>query len=151
VPDDRFKPPQSPVDVTRAPDERAPVSVRNACALILIALVLGYGTLLPGIRAPQPEMSMGLFLFEAVWVIFFSWLTYWLTRLLRRRSNAARWATLVLLAIGWALMLATLQDEFNRSPMYVVIQVAASAIEAVAIWLLFTGVGAKWFARGAPK
>lgn len=144
--DDRFKPPQTPVVDPRVVEARAPLSVRNACGLILLSMVLGYATLLPGIRPPAPAMTAGHMMFAAGWVLFFSWLTYWLTGRLRQRSHAARWQMLALLGSGWLLMVLTFQSDFNDSPIFVVIELLTSALEVWAVWLLFTGASAKWFA-----
>ena len=144
---DPYRPPSAPIDEARPEPERAPVSVRNACALILVALVLGFATFIPGIAAPAPRMTAGLFVFETVFVAFFSALTYWLTIRIRQRSNRARVALLVLLASGWLLLAGSWQEEIAQAPIAALIDLGVTAIEVVAAWLLVSGDGAKWFAR----
>ena len=143
--DEPSRPPREPITPS-PPADLAPVTVRNACWLILFALGLGFVTLLPGLRPPQPDVSAGGFVFEALWIAVFSGLTYRLTKLIRRRRNWARWTMLGLLAVGWVLVVATLSDELARSPVTVAIETITTIVEMFAAWLLFTGSGARWFA-----
>lgn len=120
--------------------------VRNACALVLISLALGYLTLIPGFGLPWPD-TRGEMVFMIAWLIGVTWLTYWLTTRVRLRSNRARWGLFIFLALTWLLSVDGLADEFSKAPLAAGLGVFCVGIEMAAMVMLFSGSGARWFER----
>ena len=144
--DDHFKPPRVPVGDRAQPATQAPIAVRNACAMVLISLALGYLTLIPGVGLPWPETSAEQ-AFTIVILFGVTWLTYWLTTLVRRRSNRGRWGLFAFLALTWLLALDGIGKEFELAPVATCLSVFCIGLEIAAMALLFTGSGARWFER----
>lgn len=114
--------------------------------MVLISLALSYLTLIPGLGMPWPPSS-GEKMFAIGWLLGVTWLTYWLTTQVRRRSNRARWGLFVFLALTWLLSVDGLGDEFRVAPVAACIGALCVAIEMAAMVMLFLGSGARWFER----
>ncbi len=111
----------------------------------MASLALGIVSLLPGIRPPRPDDPLVPLAYTLGAVLVFGGLTIWLAIEVLRGKPWARWAMLAYLALGWWLGGGELGDDFMRSPVLGVIDVACIALEAVACTLLFSGAGAQWF------
>lgn len=140
----RYAPPGADVaDPDTAPPPRA---VQRACRLVIASLLLGLFTLVPGVAAKAPDDVPVPFLVTLALLAIFGGLTVWLVVNVHRGVNWARWALLVYLVLGWVLVGMQFNDEFMRSPISGMIEVACFALEVAACWLLFVGGGAAWFA-----
>jgi len=147
MPPNPYVPPSAEVADPVIAQSSAPRSVRNACLLIMVALVLGVFTQLPGVRVPgQDEPAVPLFLSLGLF-LFFGGLTVWFAIEIFRGKNWARWAMLVYLSLGWILVGVGLNDELARAPLSGIINVICIILEFVACWLLFFGAGARWFSE----
>jgi hypothetical protein len=143
---DPFAPPTAPLESVDPSWPPRPHSVNLACRLVMASLALGIVSLLPGIRPPRPDDPLVPLAYTLGAVLVFGGLTVWLAIEVLRGRLWARWAMLAYLALGWWLGGAELGDDFMRSPVLGVIDVACIALEAVACGLLFSGAGAQWFA-----
>jgi hypothetical protein len=146
-----FAPPNAEVADPPSDAPPPPREIRRACGLILVAMVLGLVTLLPGVRPERAGaedvpafVTFGL-------IVFFSGLTIWLALKIYRGSGWARWAMLAYLALGWWLAGSELQETFAGSPVSGLIDVVCIAMEAVACALLTLGNGARWFSQLAER
>jgi hypothetical protein len=143
---DPFAPPTAPSDHADGSWPPRPPAVNLACRLVIASLALGIVSLLPGVRPPRPDDPVVPLAYTLGAVLVFGGLTIWLAIEVLRGKPWARWAMLAYLALGWWLGGGELDDDFMRSPVLGVIDVACIALEAVACGLLFSGAGARWFA-----
>lgn len=142
-----FAPPEAPVADPPTHEPPPPTEIRRACVLILVAMVLGLVTLVPGVRPERPGAEDIPALFTFGLVVLFSALTVWLAVKIYRGTSWARWAMLAYLALGWWLAGSELQETFVGSPVSGAIDVVCIAMEAVACVLLMSGNGARWFSQ----
>lgn len=140
-----YTPPEAEVnDPVRHLPPRPP-QVRNACRLVLVSMVLGLVTLLPGVRAQapdEPDVPLSVIL---VLVALFGGLTIWLVAKTHAGRNWARWGLLAYLMFGWWIIGSDITEQFLSSPLAGLIDAVCIAMEAVAMWLLFFSKGASWF------
>lgn len=146
-----FAPPNAEVADPSSARALPPREIRNACYLILLSMVLGLVTFVPGIRPEQPGASEVPVLFTFGLVVFFTALTLWLARQIYRGKSWARWAMLVYLALGWWLAGSGLQETFGGSPVAGAIDIVCIAMEVVACGLFTFGGGARWFSQLAAS
>jgi hypothetical protein len=145
-----YAPPRAEVadlDPTPAP----PPAVKRACLLIIVSMVLGIVTLLPGVRTPVPGEEDVPFLFVVAIVAVFGSFTLWLLWCIVRGRNWARWGMLVFLGVGWVMVGMEWPQSLGRDPLASAIDIFSLALEAAACSLLFLGPGARWFAGLAAR
>lgn len=141
----RYEPPGAEVADPQTPHSPVPAPVRSACLLILGGMGLSLLTLIPGVRVADPEVEALSPWVEAAWVGVFVLLTVWLLVMIQRRKNWARWTMLALLGLGWFAIAWEFPEGFMRSPIAGIVDVAVTAMELYAAWLLFSGPAARWF------
>lgn len=146
-----YAPPGAEVSDPKHMQPAPPPSVRNACLLIGVALVLGMATLLLGVRVPSPEEQSVPRLLTFALVVLFGGLTVWFAFETFRGKNWARWAMLIYLALGWVLVASELNDQLVRAPLSAIINTVCIIMEFMACWLLFFGSGAQWFSQLAAQ
>ncbi len=141
-----FTPPTSEVadPVTSFPPQ--PSSVRLALQLVIGALVLSVvAYVMPGIRVPTPEEGEISLVMMIVLIVFFSAMTLFFASRVMRGKNWARLALLAYLGLGWFMVGAEFNDNFVRSPLSTLIDIACVAMEVAAMVLLFSGASQRWF------
>ncbi len=142
---DPFRPPQAEVRDPEAGHGPMPRAVQLACTLVLVSLVIGAVTLLPGIRPEDPAAEPVPLGFTLAMLLFFGGITVWLVRVVQRGRNWGRWALLAYLALGWWLGAGQITDDFNGSPLVGLIDIASIVMEMVAAVLLFLTASGRWF------
>ncbi|MDP3620143.1 MAG: hypothetical protein Q8R63_10150, partial [Ramlibacter sp.] len=124
-----FTPPTAEVadPVTSIPPQ--PSSVRLALQLVIGALVLSSAAfVIPGIRVPTPEEGQISMVTVIVVLAVFGALTLFFASRVMRGKNWARLALLAYLGLGWALVGADFNEDFVRSPLSTMIDVACIAM-----------------------
>jgi hypothetical protein len=140
-----FEPPAAPVADPALP--RRPLAVRVACQLLLLSLVLGLATYLPGIRVDRPE-DAEIPLFVTIGMLgFFLGLSLLLIAKCHEGRNWARWVNLAYLALGWWLGAEDIGAHFQTAPLAALMEIVSMAMEMGACWLLMTGIGHYWFGQ----
>ncbi len=140
-----FEPPRAELADAPAGPGPMPRGVQLACTLVLVSLVIGAVTLLPGVRPEDPAAEPVPFTFTLAVLLFFGGITVWLVRMVQRARNWGRWLLLAYLALGWWLGLEQITDDFTASPLIGLVDVASIAMEMVAAVLLFAGAAGRWF------
>jgi hypothetical protein len=145
MPPNLYQPPTAVVSDASSNAPPRPRSVRFACYLILASLALGFVALLPGwdtLRVGTEEGQAAI-----VWAVYaaFQAIALWLTYATYRRSNWARWALLAYLIFGWLLDAIESTPNFDEWTLASSVYVVVTVMHLAALWLLFTGPGAKWF------
>lgn len=131
------------------PPPPKPVQVDLAVRLLWLTLGLGVVNSALQWKYFASTMSMGMLL----WVQFatFAVLAWFTTRISAGR-NWARIAYLVMLAVGVPVLFTEFQAVFGRSVVAGSISVAQFLLQLVAMALVFTGPGRRWFAaRGKAQ
>ena len=136
-----------------APDARPPrpKAVRHACGLVVAAFVLGLVTFFPGVHVRQPDDPNVSGIYLLAIVVTFGAVLLSFTYATLQRRNWARWALLMYLINGWLLTARHISHDFDRTPLLGSLAVATTGMELLAVWLLFTGIGAKWFSARKPQ
>jgi hypothetical protein len=121
----------------------APTQVQRAVLLLWAAWGIG----VISVAATMIGEAPGEF-----WVVMA--IAFWLNAsLIHRTSKRGRWARLILLGLAIVTIAATVYP-YDEPPNYTwwewVEVVGVSILEIVALFWLFTGEGANWFARRAP-
>ena len=72
----------------------------------------------------------------------------WVTHKVSQGRNWARIASLVVFLVAVAAVVLQLTESVQRSVFVAITEVASYALHGLALYLVFTGAGARWFARG---
>ena len=150
MPANPYEPPTAEVANARQILHARPRTVRLACLLVLAAFAIGLVRLLPNLdvlRAEDPELQA---VFPLIVVAILAAITLCLTYLTHQGQNWARWALLAYLTFGWYTAAEGMTSASESSILDRSLDLAITAMELVAAWLLFTGPGAKWFGRHRP-
>jgi hypothetical protein len=143
-----YAPPKTAVaDVKSATDTGRPYEVTLAVRLQWFGVALGA---VNGLVESARTVSTSALPIAAVVAIpvFTIGVLAWLTRNIARGRNWARITLLVMFVIGTPLFLWDLRAMFERSPVATAVSLIISALQIAALYLVFTGVGARWFRRG---
>jgi len=140
-----FRPPEAEVADAGPGLGPMPRGVRLACTLVLLSLVVGAVTLLPGVRPEPPGAEPVPFLFTLAVLLVFGGLTVWLVKVVERGRNWGRWALLAYLALGWWLGIDQITEDFALSPLVGFVDMGCIVVEMVAAVLLFWGAAGRWF------
>src|SRR5438132_1184650 len=101
-------------------------------------------TTLPFVDVP---ITLAIFIGNLIWCAFIVFLI-WSTA--RRRKNWARWLILSLF-IFEAIELSFVQRYYDWSASLVLIRFTVTAIEALALYFVFTGDSNQWFRGGVSR
>jgi hypothetical protein len=135
---------------TQAAKVDRPIQVTRAVALLWLALAIGTLGAIPAYVEPLPPdsevpaWSLWLLLGFAtgLWAI--------LTYLISRRHNWARITTLIFTIFsvgGYVFAISDREFLFSQPPYSIAIEILTALMTLVALFWLFTGRGAAWFAR----
>ncbi len=122
-----------------------PAEVAEACHLILGAFAISALSLLPTFDALSNEQWLPFLILTCLVALAFLGLTLWLVGTIRKGKNWGRWAMLVLLGAGWVWVGVEAPEQWPRSALVALSDIAATCMEVFACWLLFTGRGKLWF------
>lgn len=121
-----------------------PSSVRFACYLILASLFVGFLTLLPFIEIPGKNLEDVQANVWAIYIVLQA-IPIWITYSMYRRRNWARWTLVAFLTLGWLLDGIDSTPHSDEFTLAGAVYLTVVAMQVAALWLLFTGTGAKWF------
>jgi hypothetical protein len=123
-----------------------PRQVTIAVALLWVSLVLGLPTwVLSASRDPETAFHPAFIVFMAI--VFL--LSAALNILIHRGRNWARILLLVLVVIAGALLLVPVDEPVPAGVLENTLTAVSLALDAVALYLLFTPPGASWYRRPA--
>jgi hypothetical protein len=151
-PPGRYAPPRTDVadlassDALLAP---RPLSVVWACWLMLASMVVSLVSLLPFVDSPMPGEPAAMT--ALIWgiTLVFTAVELWLLRCVWQRRNWARWVMVALTAIGVALSLPVIGEDWTRSPWVAGLGIASAVLSAVGAALLLALASARWFKASA--
>jgi hypothetical protein len=146
---DRYAPPRTDVaDLANSPDAllaTRPRSVAWACWLMLASIAVSLVSLLPFIDPPMPGEPVAMTALIWGMTLVFTAVELWLLRCVWQRRQWARWVMVALTAIGIALSLPVIGEDWTRSPWVAGLGIASALLSAVGAALLLAGVSARWF------
>lgn len=121
-----------------------PREVRNACYLLLGSFIASLLT--------SPDLLDGELGTTAIALAIVTAVLVWLLMKIRARKNWARWVTLLLAIWGFASTAATLREQLSLHPLLTTIDIMTSALDLIALVMLFTTRSNDWFAgqTGVP-
>lgn len=148
-----YEAPESRVADPIAPEVPRPAEVTRAVRILWISLAASLVTMLPVIRGNWWAAEGGDSMPDAGPVIVgFALLMFavsaWLVWMVSRGRNWARWTLLVLFVVGWLFLLTDFSRSITETPLAALADALIAAAEVWACYLLFSGAGAAWFARG---
>ena len=147
MPPNPYQPPTAMVADAPSSAPPRPRSVRFACYLVLASLVLGFVTLLPVFDIPH-NVEGGV-QGAIVWAVYavLQAIALSLTYATYRRSSWGRWALVAYLVLGWLLDAIGRKTDSDESALASAVYMAVTVMQVAAVWLLFTGPGARWFGK----
>jgi Na+/proline symporter len=117
----------------------------------LMYLTLGMGVIIAALQDSDVTdivgMGMGFALSIQVLVFAFLALLIWLTA--RRQQNWARWILAVSFFLGLPFDMIALPDTFRSDSLAAALSVCQAVIQAIALYLAFSGRSRDWFRRHA--
>ncbi len=145
IPENPFKPPTADVADPVDAEPARPQSVQFACQLLLVALVLSFAPLFPGIRDEAPgDAEIPIVIGIVIYGVLIGIALALIAKTYAGR-NWARWVNSALLVLGWWITAKDLGTDLQDSPLGAVLSVVVALLEIAATWLLFTGAGGRWF------
>ena len=147
MPPSLYQTPNSTAAEAPSSAQPRPLSVRVACYLVLAPFVLSIVTLLPAVGVPH-HVGGGV-QGAIVWAVYvgFQVFALWLTYSTYRQRNWGRWALFAYVIFGWLLDAIASTTDIDESTLASPFNVTVAAMQVAALWLLFTGPGAKWFSK----
>ena len=148
----RYAPPRADVADLTVPDAllaARPRSVAWACGLMLVSIAVGLVSLLPFVDPPLPGEPVAMT--ALIWGTTFAFtaVELWLLRCVWHRRNWARWVMVALTAVGIALGIPVISEDWTRSPLVAGLGIASTIVSALGAALLVVGASARWF-EGTP-
>lgn len=122
-----------------------PRSVKNACGLLIGALVVDISTLPSIIFATSTDDLRGKLVFAVVISLIYCALTAFLVLKVRRQKNWARWTTAVLVIVGVMMSLNSLSEDWVLYPLVALLSCISSAMGIGAVWLMFNPQSNNWY------
>jgi hypothetical protein len=148
----RYAPPRADVAEIVAPDlllAARPRSVAWACVLMLASTLISLVSLLPFVDPPIPGEPAAMTALLWGITLAFTAVELWLLGCVWQRRNWARWVMVALTAIGIALSLPLIGEDWSRSPLVAGLGIASALSSAVGAALLLAGASARWFKASA--
>lgn len=119
-------------------DAPPPREVRNACYLLLGSFIAGL-LVAPDLLNGEPGTT-------AITLSIVTATMVWLLIKIRARKNWARWVTLLLAIWGLTSTAASLREQLSLRPFLTTIDIMTSALDLIALVMLFTTRSNDWFA-----
>jgi predicted membrane channel-forming protein YqfA (hemolysin III family) len=113
----------------------------------LMYLSLGIGIIVSVLEFSyfQSQANVGFILFIQAFVLALFVLFIWL--IARRRANWARWTFLVIFLLGLIPYVPNAIELLQRNPVSGGLNLVQLVLQAVALYLVFTGNAANWFKK----
>ena len=119
---------------------------RGACAVLLLFVSLGLGTVTSDLMRPHLGPAGRTLLVQIVTLALLAWLSYeiWVGRNWARITSALLWA------LGLVFYVPVLIRLFQASAIVGSINLIQSLLQLAAFYLLFTNPGRAWFKTSSP-
>lgn len=124
-----------------------PKSVKNACGLVVGALIVDLCTLPSIIYSTSTNDLHGKLVFAAIVSLIYCTLTGFLVFKIRRRKNWARWTNALLTAVGVMMSLDSFTEDWALYPLVALLGCISAAMGVGAVWLLFNFQSNSWYMR----
>jgi hypothetical protein len=113
----------------------------------LMYLSLGIGVIVSVLQFSylESQAGIGFILFVQAFVLALFLLFIWL--IARRRANWARWTFLVIFLLGLIPYMLNVVALLQRSPLSAGLNLIQLVLQALALYLIFTGNAVDWFKK----
>jgi len=111
----------------------------------LMYLSLGIGVIISVLQFSYFESRTGAGFVLLVQAIVLAVFVLFIWLIARRRANWARWTLLVMFLLGLILFVPIVRETLQRSPLVAGLNITQLALQAVALYLVFTGNAVDWF------
>lgn len=140
--DPRYSPPTAAV--ADPPSPGVPQRVRAAVRLLWISMALAVPACIFSLMRGPEDASVAVG--AIIYVVLFA-INAWINLMIYRGRNWARIVTFVFLLIGAYYMAVPVEEPVPAGVVEWLLNAVCMALEAVAVYWLFTQPGAAWFAR----